>query len=120
MVCGMNSNMLRMEDSILIAMVNTVNIEKKFRYIYCSDEEEDHKEDVSDKETDEEFDMFKKMYPGWAAHFDRQDELREALELIGYDPYEVEGRLEKEQREIIENLGFDYNLYNFNSYSGND
>lgn len=64
--------------------------------------------------------MFKKMYPGWAAHFDRQDELREALELIGYDPYEVEVILEKEQREIIENLGFDYNLYNFNSYSGND
>ena len=94
--------------------------EEKFRYIYCADEEEDYKEEVSDKETDEKFDMFRKMYPGWAAHFDRQDELREALELIGYDPYEVEGRSEKEQREIIENLGFDYNLYNFNSYSGND
>ena len=46
--------------------------------------------------------------------------LREDLELIKYDSYEVEGRSVKEQREIIKNLGFDYNLYNFNSYSGND
>lgn len=46
--------------------------------------------------------------------------LREALELIEYDSYEVEGRSVKEQRVIIKNLGFDYNLYNFNSYSGND